>query len=179
MFFLSFVMGFALAADAFAVSISLGMRNTSHRLSLALQAGLVFGFFQGLMLFLGAQIGCFILPYIEHWYHYLAGGIFFLLGVKMFKEAFSCKEEEKVKISWKMFFVLGIATSIDALAAGFSVMKISNSLSFTLVCVVFITFLCSFIGVLMGTKASCLFGKYAEILGGVLLCGLGVSALLF
>jgi putative Mn2+ efflux pump MntP len=116
------LIGLALATDSAVVSFALGLLG--HELGkkdLALRGlsvVLVFGFFQFLMLWLGS-FGGYALSFSHygHLYRPVVGLVFLLIGAKFFHESMS---QEKCRPTWKplTLIVMGVVTSIDALATG-------------------------------------------------------------
>ncbi|MEQ1837107.1 MAG: manganese efflux pump MntP family protein, partial [Candidatus Nitrotoga sp.] len=105
--------------DAFAVSIGLGSKKNVP--NLALRAGVFFGIFQALMPFIGYVGGKGILGWIQAYTHWVAFGLLALIGAKMIYEGTQEGIEEDISfITNRMLLILAIATSIDAMAAGFS-----------------------------------------------------------
>ena len=87
------------------------------------------------------------------------------------------EKEEKNPIEIKTLTVLAIATSIDALAVGvpFAAMNINILYASSIVGIVAFAF--SFAGVYIGNKCGNLFGNKSEIIGGIVLVGIGIKIL--
>mgnify|MGYP000066481376 CR=1 FL=1 len=115
------ILAFALSMDAFAVSIGLGIKNKQDIKIMALKAGLFFGIFQALMPFLGLLGGIGLREYIQGYDKIVAFVLLLLIGGKMLYEAFTENiEEEIAQVTNKLLLTLAIATSLDAMAAGYS-----------------------------------------------------------
>jgi len=113
---------------------------------------------------------------IDHW---IAFGLLGIIGVKMIQDSLSSDTGEKKNIlEIKTLFLLAIATSIDALVVGItlSLIKIPFILSISIIGLV--TFVVCFLGFLFGEKLGSRFGKRIEILGGLVLIGIGTKILL-
>ena len=85
--------------------------------------------------------------------------------------------EETKRASGKALFVLAVATSIDAAAAGFTLPTIGVGVGVSLAVIGGVTFVLSAAGVWIGRMGSQALGSKAEILGGLVLIGLGVKVL--
>ena len=114
---------FALAMDAFAVSVASGitLKNITFRQTFRLSWH--FGIFQALMPIIGWSAGISIRSYIEHFDHWIAFGLLLIVGGNMIREAFHNEEEKKQKkdpTKGTTLVMLSVATSIDALAVGLS-----------------------------------------------------------
>jgi putative Mn2+ efflux pump MntP len=75
-------------------------------------------------------------------------------------------------------FTLAVATSIDALVVGLSFAFAEINISTTCLTIGIIAFLATVLGFILGRKLGSLFGKRAEIIGGIVLIGIGVRILL-
>ena len=169
-----------LAMDAFSVAITDGITIKRVKLSDALKIALFFGVFQFGLLYLGNLLGSAFAKYIEAVDHWIAFALLLFIGGKMFVEAIKGGDEEvhENPLSFKTLTVLAIATSIDALAVGVSIVTMTQSILFAALVVGIVAFLFSFAGVYIGNKCGDLFGKKAEIVGGIVLMGIGVKILI-
>lgn len=171
----------ALSMDAFAVSLTIGVSNPKKIQKMALLAGLYFGIAQGLMPLFGYLGGVAILGWLGEYTHWIAFILLLIIGIKMVYEALTSPPEKGVtskKYSHHAFLMLAIATSIDALAAGFSLTLMSINGIYACIIIAIITFLFSYAGVLMGRSTSAWLGNKAEIFGGVVLIFLGFKVLI-
>lgn len=171
-----------LAMDASAVSICNGMQIDHLRLRHMLRFGTFFGFFQGLMTLLGFLIGSSFRRYIQAFDHWLAFGLLVLIGGKMiadFARGDACPADEKKNglNSYKTMFVLALATSIDALAVGISFSVIRVNLWLAVGIIAGVSFVCSFVSVWLGKRLGAVLGKWAELVGGIILTGIGIKIL--
>ena len=115
------ILAFALSMDAFAVSIGLGLKNKQDIKTMALKAALFFGIFQAFMPFLGFLGGIGLREYIQGYDKIVAFVLLLLIGGKMLYEAFTENVEEDIaQVTNKLLLTLAIATSLDAMAAGYS-----------------------------------------------------------
>lgn len=186
------LLGVGLSMDAFAVSISNGLSMTKITLKKALPSALAFGIFQALMPLLGYLLGASFADFIQSFDHYIAliflgfiGGKMIYDGVKELrtdKKAKANGEEKPVQEEKKLGFgaliVQAIATSIDALVVGVSFVAMNMNFTQVLIGIAIIgctTFILSIIGVFMGKKFGELLGSRAEIVGGLILVGIGLK----
>lgn len=114
----------ALSMDAFAVSVTTGVTLRRPALGPFVRMPAAFGIFQCLMPITGWFLGANILHLVERWDHWLACGLLFIVGGKLIWETVTASEDENEKkvdpTSGWTILVLAVATSIDALAVGFS-----------------------------------------------------------
>ena len=174
------ILAVALSMDAFAVSIGLGSKHLQRTKSLALMAAIYFGLFQALMPMIGFLGGKGVLGWVEDYAHWIAFFLLMLIGGKMIYESVSEGIEEDIaQITHKVMLILAIATSIDAMAAGFTLtlMEVNPFLACGIIGIT--TFLFSWIGVFVGAKSGTWLESKAELLGGVILVLIGFKLLLF
>ena len=172
------ILAVALSMDAFAVSIGLGAKKGTP--GLALKAGIFFGIFQALMPFIGYWGGKGILGWIEAYAHWIAFGLLALIGAKMIYEGIHEGIEEDISdITNKMMMILAIATSIDAMAAGFSLTLLDANPYIACLIIGATTFAFSWAGVWVGRKSGTWLESKAEIFGGTVLILIGFKILLF
>lgn len=172
------ILALALSMDAFAVSIGLGSKHTDKTIPLAIKAGLYFGFFQGLMPLIGYIGGSKVFGWVEAYSAWIAFVLLFFVGSKMIYESFSGgPEKDIVKITHKVMLVLAIATSIDALAAGFSLTLLDVNALVACVIIGVTTLIFSWIGVFVGDKSGTWLESKAELFGGIVLILIGLKFL--
>jgi putative Mn2+ efflux pump MntP len=173
------ILAVALAMDSVAVSIAIGAKYKKLLLSKILIIAGVFGFFQGAMPLLGYLVGITFADYVQAYAHWIAFVLLVGLGGKMLYEAYQNEFDDEVPdLSNKALITLGIATSIDAMAIGatFAFLKTDIFVASSIIAIV--TFGLSFIAVYIGEKLGSLLESKAEMLGGVILIGLGCKILL-
>ena len=173
------ILAVALSMDTFAVSLGLGSRHLKQTKSLALMSGIYFGLFQGLMPLIGHMAGKSVLGWVEEYAQWVAFFLLILIGGKMVYESVTEGiEEDTLKITHKVMIILGIATSIDAMAAGFALTFIEINPILACVIIGVATFFFSWIGVFVGAKSGTWLESKAELLGGVVLIIIGFKILL-
>ncbi len=165
--------------DAFAVTVTRGQRKEEKVKYLVFMAFL-FGLFQGIMPLIGWIAGISVKDYIMNYDHWVAFIILSAIGGKMIFDTFSSDEEEEDKKLSGGFLVmigLAIATSIDALAVGvsFSCMNISIFKATTIIGVV--TFGLCLLGCRLARFFGKLLGNKMELIGGLVLCFIGIKIL--
>ena len=166
-----------LSMDAFAVAAADGLccKNLSRRWTAGI--GLCFGLMQGIMPLLGYALGSMFLDIIAAFDHYIALILLGFIGVRMLIEAWrQDPEQSETHMTLRLLLVQGVATAIDALAVGVSFAALGSfSIVSGAVIIACVTFALSVIGVLLGKKYGTKLGRKAQILGGLLLIGIGVK----
>lgn len=173
-----FILALGLSMDAFAVSIckglSLGKITRKHMFI----AGAWFGCFQALMPLLGYLLGSLFADLVTRYAHWVAFLLLLFIGGNMIKESLSEGEEQNNAMDAKTMLLLAIATSIDALAVGVTFAFLSVSIVPAVSFIGCITFICSAIGVKIGSIFGDRYEKKAEMLGGIILILIGGKILL-
>ena len=163
-----------LSMDAFAVSICKGLSVGKCKVKHMLICGLYFGAFQAIMPSIGYLLGAQFETLVTSVAPYIAFALLTLIGFNMIRESCSKEEEEEATadFSWHSMLPLAVATSIDALAVGVS-------FAFLIVpAVLFIgltTFVCSVVGVKVGSIFGDKYKARAEFFGGVVLIAMGLK----
>ncbi len=174
-----FLLALALSADAFAVAFSYGLVIKKNVFSSALKLGAATGIGQFVMPLVGWLATSSVHRYIEAFDHWIAFTVFLLLGLNVIRGAFSGEERENVdsKLSLRLLFMLGTATSIDACVAGISLyfMNVGILLSAALIGVV--CFVCTVAGFYVSRVFRRLPTAFLQISAGTLLIFLGIKTL--
>lgn len=179
------VLAVGLSMDAFAVSLcdGLSMQNTNKKKALFISG--VFGIMQGIMPLIGYRLGRVFLVYIESVDHYIAFGLLLLIGGKMLFDGIKAlvkgQKCEPKNFSMGSVLLQGLATSVDALAVGISLLAMPISIWIDISVIAVITFGICLVGVLLGKAADRLFkGKteIATVVGGCILVLIGIKILI-
>lgn len=173
------LIGVGLAMDAFSVSVTDGIFLKKPTVLQATKIAFFFGMFQFIMPCIGYLLGSAFASYIQAFDHWIAFVLLAFIGGKMLIEAMNEKDEDEKEIknplSFTTLFVLAVATSIDALAVGVTFATINVPLIFASTLIGIVTFIISFAGVFLGSCCGNLFGNKAEIVGGLVLIGIGLK----
>lgn len=168
---------FGLAMDAFAVSITSGFTIRRLRVNNALKIAVFFGLFQAIMPLLGWLAGLSLRDFISGIDHWVALGLLSFIGCKMIYESIKrAPDETKINpLNIYVLLILSLTTSIDALAVGVSFAFLKVSIITPIIVIGAITFLLSFLGVFIGNSFGHFFEKKIEIVGGLVLIGIGIK----
>ncbi len=169
----------ALAMDAFAVALGTGAvlsRLTGRHL---FRLGFHFGLFQALMPVIGWLAGLTIIQWVEAWDHWIAFSLLAIIGGRMIYEAFSDEEKPGDRDPTKglSLILLSIATSIDALAVGFSLSVIGVSIWMPALVIGLVAGVLTIAGMLLGGRIGSRWGSRVEIFGGLVLISIGIKIL--
>lgn len=190
-FYELFILAVGLSMDAFAVAVCKGLAMRRVSLRQAAWVVLWFGGFQFLMPLLGFLLANSFAQAIASFDHWIAFLLLAVIGGNMVREALSAGEEEvSGDLSVRAMFLLAVATSIDALAAGISLVAgvslplLVNgrfnpaSIWVAIGLIGLTTFLLSTAGVKLGNRFGARYEKKAELAGGLILILLGLKILL-
>lgn len=180
--FTNLLLALGLAMDAFAVSVANGSATKRIRLLDGLKLALLFGTFQALMPVIGWTLGFNFKDVISFADHWIAFALLSIVGGKMIYDDLKGEEPESAVTGEKKtgvysLLLLALATSIDALAVGFS-LTFLHSILVPVILIGAVTFVLSLGGVYLGLSYKHLGQNKARIVGGVILIAIGVKILL-
>ena len=174
------ILAVGLGVDAFSVAIGIGASNDKKSWAPVLRLAAAFGIFQFIMPIIGWLAGLTVVEIIASFDHWIAFSLLTLVGGKMIWEGFE-KESDEEKADqtrgWPLL-LLSIATSIDALAVGFSFSVLKNPILFPAFIIGIICFVMTTVGMIFGKALAKIFGKKVEIFGGIVLIAIGVKILI-
>jgi len=133
------------------------------------------------MTVIGWLAGRTVIDFISSYDHWLAFGLLLFVGGRMIWESFHEKEDDKARTDitkWHFLLLLSVATSLDALAVGLSFAFLEVNLTLASVTIGAVAFIITFSGFFAGKKLGGLVGRRAEIIGGIILVGIGLRILL-
>lgn len=161
--------------DAFAVALTQGARFRPRWMG-ALAIAATFGLFQAVMPWIGWGIGAVGLAYLEAASHWIAFGLLTFLGLRML-QGHDGEDGPRQALTGSALLLAGLATSVDALAAGITLPTLNIAPLIAVSLIGGITFTLSLAGVWLGRMAGDALGRWAERAGGVILIALGCKLL--
>ncbi len=163
----------ALAIDAAAVSAARALGADSRKELVILP--LVFDGFQAGMAALGWLGGAALVRHLGGWDAWIAFGLLVAVGAKMLWDAVRAESDEPPsKGSAMVYLGLGVATSIDAGAAGITLPQIQVAPWVAITLIGVITAVCSAAGYLAGRALATKFGTRLGAVGGLVLIGIAI-----
>jgi manganese efflux pump family protein len=174
------LISFALGIDAFSVALGTGafLVKTTKRQKFRLSFH--FGLFQFLMPIIGWFLGSSVYNYVKDYDHWVVLILLSVIGLKMIYDSFKV-DTEKIKTDVTKGFsllILSIATSIDALAVGFSYALIKQSIFLPSIIIGVIAAAMTLTGIYIGEKFSAKFERTAAFVGGLVLIAIGVRVVI-
>ena len=172
----------ALAMDAFAVAIATGVRLKRVSLRQFFRLAWHFGLFQAMMPVMGWAAGLTVRESIERYDHWIAFGLLAFVGINMIREAFKLEEDAQDKhdpTRGLTLVMLSVATSIDALAVGLTISMLQVAIWFPALVIGLVAGAFTVVGLHLGKSVGSAerLSPVAEVLGGLVLLGIGVKIL--
>jgi manganese efflux pump family protein len=171
-----------LAMDAFAVALGVGSSRYGKGPRPAFRISFHFGLFQFIMPVIGWYIGYTIEPVIQAFDHWIAFALLAYVGGKMIRAGSKTEPENQdhsgdPTTGWTLV-ILSIATSIDALAVGLSLSIIRIDIWYPSIIIGVVAGILSLVGLRLGLVLGKTIGKKMEIVGGIILCVIGIRILI-
>lgn len=139
-----------------------------------------FGAFHVFMPMIGWLVGITIVDIISGYDHWAAFILLLFVGGRMLLEGFkNSKDSDPASIlRINSLLIFSLAVSIDSIAIGltFSLQKVSIIIPALVIGLT--AFIFTFLGVLAGSKVGSWMGRWAQIIGGIILIGIGIRVLL-
>ncbi|MBP2168863.1 putative Mn2+ efflux pump MntP [Erwinia toletana] len=175
------ILAFAMSMDAFAAAVGKGAALHRPTLKEAIRTGLIFGTIEALTPLIGWAIGLAASQFIMSWDHWVAFTLLFVLGARMIVEGLRRPQQEEQQQPQRHGFLLlattAIATSLDAMAVGVGLAFLKVNIVLTALTIGAATTVMAASGILLGRFIGPVMGKWAEVVGGVVLIGIGGSIL--
>ena len=176
------LLALAMSTDAFAAAVGKGAVLARPRWREALRTGLIFGSIEAITPLIGWALGLAAARHVAAWDHWIAFAVLGGLGLRMVwvgaRRAVEPVDERPQRHSFRLLALTGLGTSIDAMAVGASLALLDVNIVATAAAIGLATLLMVTAGVMLGRALGAIAGRRAELLGGLLLIGIG-SMILF
>lgn len=167
-----------LSMDSLSVNVANGIFLKEFSWRESIKVALIFGVVQAGFTAMGWALGVRFSDHIMAFDHWVAFALLAYLGGKMIYESFKEEKESQTTLQLRAILVMSVATSIDAAAVGVGMAFLQSPIVLPLLVIFLATFLFSLFGMHFGFR----FGKIKfidiEIVGGVILIGIGVKILI-
>jgi putative Mn2+ efflux pump MntP len=174
-------LGLSMDAAAVAAACSASLRKVTGRQ--VFRFAYHFGLFQAIMPIIGWFVGQKAQAYIETWDHWVAAGLLFFVGAKAIHAAVTPKDEDESiqrnddpTKGWTLI-LFSVATSIDALAVGLSLAMVRIDIVTPAIMIGIITAAVTATAMLIGSRIGKTLGSRFEVVGGLVLIGIGIKVL--
>ncbi|RZL08154.1 MAG: manganese efflux pump MntP [Rubrivivax sp.] len=171
------VLALAMSTDAFAAAVGKGAALHKPRWREALRTGFIFGVIEALTPIAGWAMGLTAAQYVKDWDHWIAFALLGALGARMVWGSLQPDAPEPAdkptRHSFWLLALTGLATSIDALIVGVGLAFLQVDILPVAAAIGLATMVMVTAGVMLGRVLGRLAGRRAELLGGLLLIGIG------
>jgi len=169
-----------LAMDALAVSLGIGTAGQIPTLRGKFRLAAHFGIFQSGMTSLGWLAGATIIQFVSGFDHWIALTLLGYVGINLIRSGFSKDEKafDQDPSTGVTLVLLSFATSIDAFAVGLSIAFLKIPVLLSVIMIGIVALLLSAIGLFTGARLGEIFGKRMEIIGGLILIGIGIRVII-
>ncbi|MEG2322145.1 MAG: manganese efflux pump [Bacilli bacterium] len=169
------IIAISLSMDAFSLSLAYGTLQLpiSHINKLSIIVAL-FHFFMPL---LGMLIGTSLFHFLPINPYLIVFIILFFIGIQMIFESFKNNDKQKF-MTFKQLLLFGFAVSVDSFSTGIGLKAITNNYLLAALCFATTSFIFTYLGLILGKKASNLIGKTATLIGGIILIIIGIIYLI-
>jgi len=178
------LLALAMSTDAFAAAIGKGSALHDPRWREALRTGLIFGAIEGTTPIVGWLLGSVAADAVSVWDHWIAFGLLAALGIRMILagldgDARECAAElpRRMRHSFWILAITGFATSIDAMAVGVGLAFLDVDIVPVAFTIGVTTLAMVALGVMLGRVIGTVAGRKAEVVGGLILLGIGAGIL--
>src|SRR3984957_10169027 len=171
----------SLGLDNLAACIAIGVSGVDARTRL--RVGLIFGLFETAMPILGLLLGHSLASTLGHAAHWIGAGLLIATGlysVIQSVRAYSAGKESddaagEPGLPTGRLLVTGAALSIDNLAVGFALTALHVGIAVAAVVIGVVCIVMSLIGLELGSRIGSKTGERGEIIGGLVLIGVGIA----
>lgn len=175
------VIAVGLSLDSFAVSLANGLCINKLNPWLIFKSSANLALFQAIMPLIGWYLAVGFIHIIQDYDHWIAFALLSIIGTRMIYESLQAKKQKTpklIELSRIRLVAQGIGTSIDALAVGVSFAFLEMPIAIPVVIIGSVTFVFSLIGIQIGKYYGQKLGARMEILGGIILIGIGIKILI-
>lgn len=175
------LLALAMSTDAFAAAVGKGMALKQPHWREALRTGAIFGAIEGLTPIVGWALGLVAADYVKAWDHWIAFALLGGLGLHMviagLRATGSAQDDKPVRHGFWLLAATGFATSVDAMVVGVGLAFLNVPIVPVAIAIGCTTFAAVTLGVMLGRVLGAAAGLRAEMLGGLVLIGIGTAIL--
>lgn len=164
------IIAFSLSMDSFSLSLAYGTLNLTKK-TIIVQS-IIVGIYHFIMPTLGFLFGKKVLSIIPIKTNYIVFIVLFIIGIQMIIETF--KEEKTNNLNIKNMIIFGFAVSIDSFSVGIGLETIYPNVLISKLVFMIISFVFTYLGLMLGKKINNIVGRISTILGGLFLIIIGI-----
>lgn len=170
-FFLLFLIAIGLSMDAFSLSLGFGTLNMNSKQ--IIRTSISVGIFHFLMPLIGLSIGSYLIEILKLNSNFIMGIILLFISLEMLIELLQ-KKETKLTKSFMGLILFSFSVSLDAFSTGIGLEAITNNYILSSFIFSIVSFSFTFLGLLLGKYSIKYLGKYAQIIGIILLFAIAI-----
>jgi manganese efflux pump family protein len=169
----------SLGLSNFAAAVGIGVAGIDARTRL--RVGLIFGFFETAMPIIGLLLGHTLAAALGHSAHWIGAGLLIATGIYALVQAVRGADrpqggaEPEPGQRTGQLLVTGLALSIDNLAVGFALGAYRVNVAVAAVLIGLVSVALSLLGLELGSRIGTRTGDRGELLGGIVLIGVGIA----
>lgn len=169
----------SLGLSNFAASVGIGVSGVDARTRV--RVGVIFGLFETAMPILGLLLGRSLATALGHAAHWIGAALLIATGtyavIQALRSPASPNDQEpatRAGLRTGRLLVTGVALSIDNLAIGFALSTFHINLAVAAIIIGAVSVSMSLIGLELGNRIGARLGARGELIGGLVLIGVGV-----
>ena len=170
-----FIIAVSLSMDAFSLSLAYGTLNLVKKNIYELS--IIVGIYHFFMPLFGSLCGSKILSLIPINNNLLVFLVLSVIGIEMIIETFKNSNDVKIMKMGELI-LFGLAVSVDSFSVGIGLSSISNNILIAVIVFSLVSFLFTYIGLIMGKKINSIIGKASTLIGGMVLIIIGIFYLI-
>ena len=170
-----FIIAVSLSMDAFSLSLAYGTLNLDKKNIYELS--IIVGIYHFFMPLFGTLCGSKILSLIPINNYLLVFLVLSVIGIEMIIETFKNSSDVKIMKMGELI-LFGLAVSVDSFSVGIGLSSISNNILIAVIVFSLVSFLFTYIGLIMGKKINSIIGKASTLIGGMVLIIIGIFYLI-
>ena len=178
------LLALGMSVDAFAAALARGAGSLHYTWRQTVKTALIFGIVETITPLIGWLAGSMAQKFIAEYDHWLAFGLLLALGLKMIWGALHNNDEadaadgNRTDATLLLTVITAIATSIDSMVVGVGLAFLDANIWLTALAIGISTTIMAAIGLRLGRLLGQKIGSRAEMVGGVVLIGIGTFILL-
>ena len=179
------LLALGMSVDAFAAALARGAGSLHYTWRQTVKTALIFGIVETITPLIGWLVGSMAQKFIAAYDHWLAFSLLLALGLKMIWGALHDDDDEaaaadgnRTDATLTLTIITAIATSIDSMVVGVGLAFLDANIWLTALAIGTSTTIMAAVGLRLGRLLGQKIGSRAEMVGGVVLIGIGTFILL-
>lgn len=167
-------LGIGLSMDTFSLSLSIGTLKISNKQ--IREISIIIGIMHFIMPLIGLVLGSGLITFLNMNTKYFLSIILFVLSIKLILDLFS-NEELKINLNIIGIFLFSLLVSLDSFSTGIGLSSITGNILLATTIFSICSFSFTYMGLIIGKYTSSKLGKYANVIGIIILLGVAIAHL--